>query len=165
MFILPKQSGGIFLVKSIMQYFVQFDAVVQTLVNNSTRPCYSKNIRYSAINWGRIVGRLVAQYSTRVESITCMLRDHYVWSSHISSLDLMSLPTRGRITRPLFFIFTNRNRVDLGHRVLVFASTANVESGPRFSDTRCSHHQKYVSLGFTGLTVQPGKWSNQDTKL
>ena len=39
--------------------------VVQTLANNSTPPHYSKNIRYSAIIRGRIVGRIVAQYSTR----------------------------------------------------------------------------------------------------
>ena len=42
--------------------------------------------------------------------------------------------TRGRITRPRSIIFTNRNRLDLGHRVLVLASTANVESGPRFAE-------------------------------
>ena len=42
--------------------------------------------------------------------------------------------TWGRITRPWSIIFTNRNRLDLGHRVLVFPSTANVESGPRFAN-------------------------------
>ena len=40
-------------------------ATIQTLANNLTLPRYLKNIWYSAINWGRIVGRLVAQYSTR----------------------------------------------------------------------------------------------------
>ena len=36
--------------------------VQQTSANNLTPPSYSKNIRYSAIIQGRIVGRIVAQY-------------------------------------------------------------------------------------------------------
>ena len=39
--------------------------IKQTLANNSTPPRYSKNIRYSAIIWGRIVGQILVQYSTR----------------------------------------------------------------------------------------------------
>ena len=45
--------------------------------------------------------------------------------------------TRGRRTRPQSIIFTNRNRLDSGHRVLVFAPTASVESGLRFAEIWC----------------------------
>ena len=45
----------------------------QTLANNSTPPRYSKNIHYSAINRGQIVGQIVAQYSTQLESSTCII--------------------------------------------------------------------------------------------
>ena len=38
------------------------------------------------------------------------------------------------ITRPRSIIFTNRNQLDLKHRILVIASTANVESWPRFTE-------------------------------
>ena len=37
----------------------------QTSGNNSTPPRFSKNIQFTAIIRGRIVGRIVAQYSTR----------------------------------------------------------------------------------------------------
>ena len=37
----------------------------QTSANNSTPPRYSKNIWYSGIIRGQIVGRIVAQYSTQ----------------------------------------------------------------------------------------------------
>ena len=41
-----------------------------------------------------------------------------------------------RITRPRFAIrnFTILLRLDLGHRLLVFALTTNLESGPRLAD-------------------------------
>ena len=44
-------------------------AYQQTSANNSTPPRYLKNIWYSAIIQGQIVGQIVAQYSTwpRVE--------------------------------------------------------------------------------------------------
>ena len=38
---------------------------VQTSANNSTPPPYSKDIRYSVIIRGRIVGQIVDQYSTQ----------------------------------------------------------------------------------------------------
>ena len=37
----------------------------QTLANNLTSPCYSKNIRYSANTRVRIVSQIMVQYATR----------------------------------------------------------------------------------------------------
>ena len=42
--------------------------------------------------------------------------------------------TRGRVTQPQSINFTIRLRLDLGHRLLVFPLTMNLESGPRFAD-------------------------------
>ena len=42
--------------------------------------------------------------------------------------------TRGLVTRPRFFKFAIRLRPDLGYKALIFASTTNVELGPRFAD-------------------------------
>ena len=41
-----------------------------------------------------------------------------------------TLPT----PRPRFFNFAIRLRLDLGYKALIFASTTNLESGPRFAD-------------------------------
>ena len=42
--------------------------------------------------------------------------------------------TRGQETLPQFINFTIRLRLDLGHRLLIFALTTNLESGPRLAD-------------------------------
>ena len=42
--------------------------------------------------------------------------------------------TRDRVTRPRFFNFAIRLRLDLGYKALIFASTTNLESVPRFAD-------------------------------
>ena len=42
--------------------------------------------------------------------------------------------TRGRVTRPQFFNFEIRLRLDLGYKALIFASTTNLKLGPRFTD-------------------------------
>ena len=42
--------------------------------------------------------------------------------------------TRGRVTRPRSIKFTIRLRLDLGDRLLVFASTMNIELVPRFAE-------------------------------
>ena len=52
------------IIVEMIEFFAHF-SVCQTLANNSTPPRYSKNIWYSAIIRGRIVGQIVAQYLTR----------------------------------------------------------------------------------------------------
>ena len=42
--------------------------------------------------------------------------------------------TRGRVTRPRSINYATWLRLNLGHRLLVFALTTNLESGPRFAD-------------------------------
>ena len=42
--------------------------------------------------------------------------------------------TSGRVTQPQFINFTIRLRLNLGHPLLVFALTTNLESGPRFAN-------------------------------
>ena len=53
----------------------------------------------------------------------------------IFNLIFDSVLNSGWHNSPQSFIFTNRNRLNLEHRVLVLASTANVEWGPQFADT------------------------------
>ena len=55
----------------------------QASANNSTSPCYSKNISYSANTWGQIVGRIVVRYSTRPQVEYLYFRQLWPILSHI----------------------------------------------------------------------------------
>ena len=48
--------------------------------------------------------------------------------------------TRARVTRPQSINFTIRLGLNLGHRLLVFASTTNLKSGHRYLDQSHIHH-------------------------
>ena len=54
--------------------------------------------------------------------------------------------TRGRVTQPQSNNFTIQLQLDLGHQLLVFASTTNLESGPGLADTW--YHVKIKSNEF-----------------
>ena len=100
---------------------------VQTSANKLTPPCYSKNIQYSAIIRGRIVGRIVAQYSTPpwVKYL------YFRYSTPYSTRNSTGYSTQ--VTRPRSIKLTIWLQLDLGHWHLVFASMTNLESGPRFA--------------------------------
>ena len=59
--------------------------------------------------------------------------------------------TRGRVTWPRSINFTIRLRLDLVHRLLVFASTTNLESKPHFADI-CFNY-KFFLVGFVTLSA------------
>ena len=121
----------------------------QTSTNNSTPPCYSKNIRYSPIIRGWIVGRLVAQYLTRPKLNICILEEYTSSGGAFRKKGLRTSDsifdqyltqystgywTRGWVTRSRSIKFTIQLRLDLGHEHLVFASTTNLELAPRFTE-------------------------------
>ena len=95
----------------------------QDLENNSTLLCYSKNncrfMNYLCMN----LSKSTPSYSTRV-------RVEYLYLTQYSTPYL----TRGRVTRPRSINFTIWLLLDLGHQLLVFALTMNLESGRRFAD-------------------------------
>ena len=86
----------------------------QTSAINSTLPRYSKYIRYSAIIRGRIVGRIVAQYSTRG-------RVKYLYFKRIWQIVVESNWTEDRGIRLFYLktrlIFDNRLGIRLDTRL------------------------------------------------
>ena len=61
--------------------------------------------------------------------------------------------TRGRVTWPRSIKFTIRLRLDLGYRHLVFASTTNLKSGPRFAKIWIYHIYTNDATLITGVSV------------
>ena len=57
--------------------------------------------------------------------------------------------TQGRVTRPRFFNFAIRLRLDSGYKALIFASMTNLESGPLFADIWSSALAKTLGHDFT----------------
>ena len=75
--------------------------------------------------------------------------------------------TRGQVTRPQSINFTIRLQLDLGHWLLVFALTTNLESGPRFFDMWCQLksvlHQIIVQFPSKNRTDWQQKTSDNQT--
>ena len=90
----------------------------QALANYSTSPRYSKNIQYSANIGVWILGWIVVRYLARP-------RVEYLYATQYL--------IRGRVTWPQSINFMTRLRLSLGYIPLVFASTMNLESGPRLA--------------------------------
>ena len=63
-------------------------------------------------------------YLTRVKTWLIYLKTHLIF-------DIL---TRGRVTQPRSINSTTWLRLDFGHRLLVFASMMNLESGPCFAN-------------------------------
>ena len=118
---------------------------------------YSKNIRYSANTRGRIVGQIVVRYSTRA-----IFKYQYfgqLWSLMVKSSRInlsysrfwpfmghsQQYSTRGRVThvRSIKFMTRLRTRLGLGLNLAKFASSTNVESGPRFARIWSTHFCRY----------------------
>ena len=84
------------------------------------------------------MGRYSTQYSTR-------------YSTRYS--------TQGQVTRPQSINFTNPLLLNLGHRLLIFATTTNLESGPRFiqiwgaQHPDSSEYKTFVSPLFRWLVI------------
>ena len=110
-------------------------ALPQTWANNSTSHRYSTKTRrfrkFSCMN----LWKSSPSYSTRVQVEYLYFRRIYLYlKTRLITRYSTRYSTRGLVTQPRFFNFGIRLRLDLGYKAFIFASTTNLESGPRFTE-------------------------------
>ena len=99
----------------------------QDSANNSTSLCIRQKLATSGIIHVVVVVLLLT-VNLKYYNLTFIFKN----SPNIRYSTRYS--TRGRVTRPRSINFTIRLWLYLGLRLLLFASTTNLESGPRFAD-------------------------------
>ena len=129
-------------------WIVHNKAIVECKIRRITWPHFAIRQKLASSGIIRVwiyekVGRVIWLES---ELNTCILDEYGEYSTQYST----RYSTRPRITWPRFIIFTNRDRLNLGYKALIFASKTKLKSVPPFTEIL----NKYLIIWKTVVQVE-----------